>query len=123
MRAYGATCRCAIIREECLSPELLVAGAPPDDEPATSSDSSSISLDDRLRKLEANLIAWALDMTGGNKSKAAALLRVKRSTLTDRIARCGLAQPASIWLDKYLQSNPDDPQKPQLKELLQVLAN
>jgi regulator of sirC expression with transglutaminase-like and TPR domain len=39
------------------------------------------------------------------------------------LARCGLAQPASIWLDRYLQSNPDDPQKPQLKELLQVLAN
>src|SRR5688500_13198539 len=39
------------------------------------------------------------------------------------LARCGLAQPASIWLDRYLQSNPDDPQKPQLKELLQVLSN
>jgi regulator of sirC expression with transglutaminase-like and TPR domain len=39
------------------------------------------------------------------------------------LARCGLSQPASIWLDRYLQSNPDDPQKPQLKELLQVLSN
>ena len=39
------------------------------------------------------------------------------------LARCGLSQPASIWLDKYLQTNPDDPQKPQLQELLQVLSN
>ena len=38
------------------------------------------------------------------------------------LARCGLSQPASAWLDRYLQSNPDDPQKSQLKELLQVLS-
>lgn len=39
------------------------------------------------------------------------------------LARCGLSRPASIWLDRYLKSNPDDPQKSQLKELLQVLSN
>ena len=38
------------------------------------------------------------------------------------LARCGLAQPATIWLDRYLQTNPDDPQKVQIKELLQVLG-
>jgi len=38
------------------------------------------------------------------------------------LARCGLSQPASIWLDRYLQTNPDDPQKSQIKELLQVLG-
>jgi len=38
------------------------------------------------------------------------------------LARCGLAQPATIWLDRYLQLNPDDPQKLQIKELLQVLG-
>jgi len=38
------------------------------------------------------------------------------------LARCGLSQPASIWLDCYLQTNPDDPQKSQIKELLQVLT-
>lgn len=37
------------------------------------------------------------------------------------LARCGLSQPASTWLDRYLQANPDDPQKGQIKELLQVL--
>jgi DNA-binding NtrC family response regulator len=49
-----------------------------------------ISLDDRLREFEANLIRWALHVTGGNKSRAAALLKVKRSTLGDRINRCGI---------------------------------
>jgi regulator of sirC expression with transglutaminase-like and TPR domain len=39
------------------------------------------------------------------------------------LARCGLSRPASIWLDRYLKSNPDDPQKTQLKELLQVLSD
>lgn len=38
------------------------------------------------------------------------------------LARCGLSQPASIWLDRYLRTNPDDPQTSQIKELLQVLT-
>lgn len=38
------------------------------------------------------------------------------------LARCGLSQPASAWLDRYLKTNPDDPQKRQIKELLQVLT-
>ncbi len=49
-----------------------------------------ISLDDRLREVEANLIGWALKVSGGNKSRAAELLQIKRSTLGDRINRCGL---------------------------------
>ena len=51
-----------------------------------------MSLDDRLREVESNLISWALKVSGGNKSKAAELLNIKRSTLGDRIARCGLAR-------------------------------
>ncbi len=37
------------------------------------------------------------------------------------LARCGLARPAILWLDRYLQSNPDDPQKSELMQLLDVL--
>jgi sigma-54 specific flagellar transcriptional regulator A len=48
------------------------------------------SLDDRLRTIESLIIAAALEQTGGRKSHAAALLGVKRSTLGDRIQRCGL---------------------------------
>jgi DNA-binding NtrC family response regulator len=56
----------------------------------------AISLDDRLKEVEANLITWALKVSGGNKSKAAELLRIKRSTLGDRINRCGLGRSAAI---------------------------
>jgi len=38
------------------------------------------------------------------------------------LARCGLSLPASQWLDQYLQTNPDDPQNSQIRELLQVLT-
>ena len=51
-----------------------------------------ISLDDRVREFEAGLISWALTVAGGNKSKAARLLNIKRSTLGDRINRCGLGR-------------------------------
>ena len=49
-----------------------------------------ISLDARLRDVEAGLIRWALDASGGNKTRAAALLGIKRSTLGDRMTRAGL---------------------------------
>jgi DNA-binding NtrC family response regulator len=51
-----------------------------------------VSLDDRIRDLEANLIGWALKVSNGNKSRAAELLQIKRSTLGDRINRCGLGR-------------------------------
>lgn len=37
------------------------------------------------------------------------------------LARCGLSQPASVWLDNYLKNNPDDPQRNELAQLLDVL--
>ena len=49
-----------------------------------------VSLDDRIREVETNLIGWALKASDGNKSKAAALLHVKRSTLGNRIKKLGL---------------------------------
>ena len=56
----------------------------------TDHEPSAVSLDDRLRELETDLISWALRVTAGNKSMAAQLLKIKRSTLGDRITRCGL---------------------------------
>jgi regulator of sirC expression with transglutaminase-like and TPR domain len=38
------------------------------------------------------------------------------------LARIGMARPASMWLDSYLRNNPDDPQKTDLKQLLDVLS-
>jgi transcriptional regulator with PAS, ATPase and Fis domain len=63
--------------------------------PASHSEDAAISLDDRIRELEAGLIGWALKVSHGNKSRAAALLQIKRSTLGDRINRCGLGHAAS----------------------------
>ncbi len=87
------TCTCGTVRAGCLPASVLFGGdgqaladLPEAAEPAA----AGVSLDERLRQVEANLIGWALRVTTGNKSKAAALLRIKRSTLGDRIARCGL---------------------------------
>ena len=41
-------------------------------------------------RVESGLIGWALGLAGGNKTRAAAILKIKRSTLGDRINRCRL---------------------------------
>jgi DNA-binding NtrC family response regulator len=67
-------------------------------------DPSPVSLDDRLRELESSLISWALKVSNGNKSKAAELLRIKRSTLGDRINRCRLGEGADAGADRDANS-------------------
>jgi len=94
------TCSCGTVRVGCMSASILfrAGGQPPDPiatPPASPSETAPISLDDRIRELEASLITWALKMSGGNKSKAAELLQIKRSTLGDRINRCGLGPQAT----------------------------
>ena len=89
------TCTCGTVRVGCMSASILFrAGAQPPDvsTPAASvpQEAAPISLDGRLSELEANLIRWALKVSNGNKSRAAELLQIKRSTLGDRISRCGL---------------------------------
>jgi len=37
------------------------------------------------------------------------------------LARCGMTEPASKWLDTYLRNNPDDPQRDDLEQLRNVL--
>jgi DNA-binding NtrC family response regulator len=69
------------------------ANAPPTIPNIEPSGMASVSLDERLRDVERTLIGWALRVSRGNKSKAAALLQIKRSTLGDRINRCGLGRP------------------------------
>jgi len=89
------TCTCGSVRVGCMSATILFrAGAQPADPLITTSlppaAIAPVALDDRLRELESNLITWALKVSNGNKSKAAELLQIKRSTLGDRINRCGL---------------------------------
>jgi transcriptional regulator with PAS, ATPase and Fis domain len=90
------TCTCGTVRTGCVAASVLF-GAATDGSPvvafAASEQPKSISLDDRLKEVESNLIGWALKVSDGNKSKAAELLNIKRSTLGDRIARCGLVDP------------------------------
>jgi two-component system response regulator AtoC len=89
------TCTCGTVHVGCVAANILFqagtqapaavarAAAAPDT-------ATPISLDDRLRELESSLIVWALKASRGNKSKAAELLQIKRSTLGDRIRQCGL---------------------------------
>jgi transcriptional regulator with PAS, ATPase and Fis domain len=88
------TCSCGTVRIGCVSANILFrAGAQPAEilpRVVPTTETAPISLDDRLREVEANLIGWALKVSGGNKSRAAELLQIKRSTLGDRINRCGL---------------------------------
>jgi DNA-binding NtrC family response regulator len=90
------TCTCGTVRTGCLAAGVLFGASDPIPAPATAelvvTEPSSISLDDRLREVESNLITWALKVSDGNKSRAAELLSIKRSTLGDRIARCGLTE-------------------------------
>jgi DNA-binding NtrC family response regulator len=91
------TCTCSMVRVGCLPASLLFqsgdavhAAAGRQGPPAP----SRVSLDARLEEVEAHLIGWALDVSHGNKSRAADLLRIKRSTLGDRIRRLGLDRHA-----------------------------
>jgi two-component system response regulator AtoC len=84
---------CGTVRVGCVAINILlrsvdaVAAA---SVPLAGAAAGEHSLDDRLREVEASLIRSALATTRGNKSKAAALLHIKRSTLGDRIKHCGL---------------------------------
>jgi two-component system response regulator AtoC len=93
------TCSCGTVRVGCMAANILFRAAahpaevaPP--RPSGAESTAPISLDDRLREVEAGLIGWALKVSAGNKSRAAELLQIKRSTLGDRINRCGLGPAA-----------------------------
>jgi DNA-binding NtrC family response regulator len=69
-------------------------------------EAAPISLDARLRDVEASLIGWALKVSHGNKSSAAELLQIKRSTLGDRINRCGLGRADALVHDEPGSTRP-----------------
>src|SRR5262249_47848314 len=107
------TCNCGTVRVGCMSASILFrAGSQPVDPkiaaplPAAPA-AAPVSLDDRLRELESNLILWALKVSNGNKSKAAELLQIKRSTLGDRINRCGLGRETEHAADAGVEHGAD----------------
>jgi two-component system response regulator AtoC len=91
-------CTCGTVHVGCIAANVLLragAQAPEAVAPAVGTQPvAPISLDERLVELEASLIAWALKVSKGNKSRAAELLQIKRSTLGDRIRHCGLEHAA-----------------------------
>jgi transcriptional regulator with GAF, ATPase, and Fis domain len=99
------TCICDSIVAGCVPAAILFhrpvsamgpqegRAAPGDGTPApevASTNAPGGSLYERIHAVEVASITWALRATGGNKSKAAALLNVKRSTLGDRIKKLDL---------------------------------
>jgi DNA-binding NtrC family response regulator len=86
------TCICDSVMAGCVPASVFFqkTSAPAPLVAPGASPPAGVSLDDRIREVESNLIAWALKASHGNKSKAAALLKVKRSTLGDRIKKLGL---------------------------------
>jgi len=86
------TCTCDTVRLGCVPVSVLFHKYAEDQQPIleTHAHPSAVSLDDRLKEVESNLISWALKVSGGNKSKAAELLSIKRSTLGDRIKKLEL---------------------------------
>jgi sigma-54 dependent transcriptional regulator, flagellar regulatory protein len=86
------TCTCAQVRCGCMPASILFHSQlqtmlPP---VGHTPHPAAVSLDDRLHEVESHLITWALKASHGNKSKAAELLQIKRSTLGDRIRKLGL---------------------------------
>jgi transcriptional regulator with GAF, ATPase, and Fis domain len=86
------TCNCQRVRCACMPATILMDAQK--QEPARAPDpslsSAPISLDGRLNEVETQLITWALKASHGNKSRAAELLQIKRSTLGDRIRKLSL---------------------------------
>jgi two-component system, NtrC family, response regulator HydG len=83
------TCTCGIARTGCLPAQVLFHARSNGDGLPLFPGPEGVSLDDRLHQVEGHLIEWALRAAGGNKSRAAELLHIKRTTLADRIARHG----------------------------------
>ena len=86
------TCTCDTVRLGCVPVSVLFHKDTQGQQPIVDAHAhpSAVSLEDRLQDLEITLIKWALRVSNGNKSKAADMLQIKRSTLGDRIKKLGL---------------------------------
>ncbi|MGE0040561.1 MAG: sigma-54 interaction domain-containing protein [Vicinamibacterales bacterium] len=100
------TCNCDTVKIGCVPVSVLFHKHAEEHAPIveTHGHPSSVALDDRLKEVEQNLISWALKVTAGNKSKAAELLQIKRSTLGDRIKKLGLTHLESAESDAALDA-------------------
>ena len=81
----GRTCRCRIVKRGCLPARIPVSPVAAGRPEVLRTDTPC--LDVRLARFESGIIAAALEAAGYNRSRAARLLGIKRSTLVDRIRR------------------------------------
>ena len=88
------TCICDAVVAGCVPAGILFHASPR--RAAGAQGVAEGSLDERLNQVESQIIAAALRTANGNKSRAAELLRIKRSTLGDRIRKLGLAEPDTV---------------------------
>lgn len=104
------TCTCDTVRLGCVPAGVVFHKNLDEVQPLVDATAHpmSVSLDDRLRAVEMNLIGWALRASGGNKSKAAELLKIKRSTLGDRIKKLGLTHLESVERNEAVEEEPAD---------------
>ena len=71
-----------------LPPEIQSV-PPPTTTPFVDFPDEGLDLPSYLSRIEQDLIARALDRTGGNRNRAAELLRIKRTTLVEKLKRIG----------------------------------
>jgi DNA-binding NtrC family response regulator len=77
--------------------DLVPPPLPDPDVPLTLPD-DGLDLDTVLVRMERTLIHQALARTGGNRRQAADLLRIKRTTLVEKLKRLGSPEPAGVGL-------------------------
>jgi two-component system nitrogen regulation response regulator GlnG len=82
------TCRCRTVKRGCLPARVLASVAGEKKQEIVRLDAPC--LDDRIARFEAEIITGALEAASYNRSRAARLLGIKRSTLVDRIRRLGV---------------------------------
>lgn len=90
----GRTCRCRVIKRGCLPARIPIAGAAHARSDALRPDLPC--LDERVARFESGIIAAALEAASYNRSRAARLLGIKRSTLVDRIRRLGIGMEEEV---------------------------
>jgi transcriptional regulator with GAF, ATPase, and Fis domain len=79
-----------VIDRQDLPPQFSGSGGDSDLLPVPSVPAEGISLPDTIDAIERTMIRQALDLSGGVKSRAAALLGLNRTTLVEKIKRLGL---------------------------------
>jgi two-component system response regulator PilR (NtrC family) len=77
--------------DETVLPSEMQAVAAPAATPAVDFSDDGIDLPSYLGSIERDLISRALDRTGGNRNKAAELLKIKRTTLVEKLKRLRLS--------------------------------